>query len=93
MSLQHQVLCDQTALVGVIKQKDSATGEIQEHMVQVDKFTSVQQNQTENEDYLQYDLSKAFQKPKKEKSSSEGFFTGLSFGRTMKMGSKGSSRR
>ena len=40
MSVQHQVICDQTALVGVIKQKDSATGELQEHVVGAGKFIS-----------------------------------------------------
>lgn len=30
LSLKHQILCDETALVGVIKQKDKATGELKE---------------------------------------------------------------
>ena len=30
MSIKHQVLCDQTAMIGVIKQMKKCTGELQE---------------------------------------------------------------
>ena len=31
LSLKYQVLCDETALVGVIKELDSATGQIKQY--------------------------------------------------------------
>ena len=39
MSLKYQVLCDQTAIIGVLKQQDKATGEMQESIVNFSKET------------------------------------------------------
>ena len=42
LSLKHQVLCDQTAINGVLKQQDKATGAMQESII---KFGKEAQNQ------------------------------------------------
>lgn len=42
-SLKYQVICDDTALVGVIKQTDKATGELKEVNVKFERNTSSQQ--------------------------------------------------
>ena len=34
LSLKHQVLCDETAIIGVMKQTDKATGELKETTIQ-----------------------------------------------------------
>ena len=41
LSIENQVLCDQTAVVGVLKQTNSATGETQMSRIE---FTKVQLN-------------------------------------------------
>ena len=33
VSLKYQVICEQTAMVGVVKQKDKSTGEMQSYTV------------------------------------------------------------
>ena len=38
-SLKYQVLCDQTAIVGVLKQTDKATGELQTSTIKFTKST------------------------------------------------------
>jgi hypothetical protein len=40
-SVKYQVLCDQTAFVGIVKQKDKATGQMQEFAVEFGKKASV----------------------------------------------------
>ena len=37
LSLKYQVLCNQTAIVGVMKQKDKVTGELQESTIKFSK--------------------------------------------------------
>ena len=37
LSLQYQVLCDHTAIVGVMKQTNKATGELQESEIKFGK--------------------------------------------------------
>jgi len=37
LSLKHQVLCDETAIIGVLKQADKATGELRETTIKFGK--------------------------------------------------------
>ena len=37
MSVKHQVICDVTAMVGVMKQENKATGEMQETIIKFGK--------------------------------------------------------
>ena len=37
-SLKYQVLCDQTAMIGVVKQKEKATGEIKQFEQTIERF-------------------------------------------------------
>ena len=37
MSLKHQVLCEETAIVGVMKQENKTTGEVQESTIKFGK--------------------------------------------------------
>lgn len=34
MSLEYQILCDETAIIGVMKQADKNSGEMQETMIE-----------------------------------------------------------
>lgn len=54
LSLKHQVLCDHTAIVGVLKQTDKASGELQESVIKFKKeerpdFEAIQRAQREAE--------------------------------------------
>lgn len=46
LSINHQVLCDLTAIVGVQKQADKATGELVESTIKFEK--ELQQRQSDN---------------------------------------------
>ena len=43
MSLQFDVLCEQTALVGVVKQKDQSSGQIKESSIQFERAAAPEQ--------------------------------------------------
>jgi len=44
LSLRYQVLCDQTALIGVVKQKAKTTGDIKEYEMSFDKCTRISES-------------------------------------------------
>jgi hypothetical protein len=42
VSLKYQVLCEQTAMVGVVKQKDKSTGEMQSYTIQAGRQAKIE---------------------------------------------------
>ena len=40
MSLKHQVLCNKTAMIGILKQTEKATGELQETYIDFNREQS-----------------------------------------------------
>ena len=42
MSLKYQVLCDQTAIIGVCKQENKTSGEVQESTIEFGKSAALE---------------------------------------------------
>merc|ERR1719264_2371472 len=53
LSLRHQVLCDQTAIYGVLKQTNKAFGEIKEELIKLERQDS---DYSHGSDLVNYDL-------------------------------------
>ena len=53
LSLRHQVLCDQTAIYGVLKQTNKAFGEIKEELIKLERQES---DYSHGSDLVNYDL-------------------------------------